>query len=55
MKMTTDYKCVTTVAGIREYIGDSAIVAFDFETAPDDQYREEDKAATLKALSKSLF
>lgn len=43
--MTTDYKCVTTVAGIREYIGDSAIVAFDFETAPDDQYREEDKAA----------
>lgn len=43
--MTTDYKCVTTVMGIQEYIGRSAIVAFDFETAPDDPYREEDKAA----------
>lgn len=43
--MTTDYKCVTTVAGIREYIGNNTTVAFDFETAPDDPYREEDKAA----------
>ena len=43
--MTTDYKCVTTVTGIQEYIGNSTIVAFDFETAPDDSYREEDKAA----------
>ena len=43
--MTTDYKCVTTVTGIQEYIGSSTIVAFDFETAPNDPYREEDKAA----------
>lgn len=43
--MNTDYKCVTTVDGIRDYIGGSGIVAFDFETAPDDPYREEDKAA----------
>lgn len=43
--MNTDYKCVTTVDGIRDYIGGSRIVAFDFETAPDDPYREEDKAA----------
>ena len=43
--MTTGYKCVTTVTGIQEYIGNSTIVAFDFETAPDDPYREEDKAA----------
>ncbi len=43
--MTTNYNCVTTVMGIQEYIGRSAIVAFDFETAPDDPYREEDKAA----------
>ena len=43
--MNTEYKCVTTVDGIRDYIGDSRIVAFDFETAPDDPYREEDKAA----------
>ncbi len=40
--MNTEYKCVTTVDGIRDYIGGSRIVAFDFETAPDDPYREED-------------
>lgn len=43
--MNTDYKCVTAVDGIRDYLGGSRIVAFDFETAPDDPYREEDKAA----------
>lgn len=43
--MNTEYKCVTTVDGINDYIGGSRIVAFDFETAPDDPYREEDKAA----------
>ncbi len=43
--MNTDYRCVTTVDGVKDYIGDSRIVAFDFETAPDDPYREEDKAA----------
>lgn len=41
----SEYKCVTTVAGIKEYLGDSTLVAFDFETAPDGPYREEDKAA----------
>ena len=43
--MNTDYRCVTTVDGIKDYIGGSRIIAFDFETAPDDPYREEDKAA----------
>lgn len=43
--MNTEYKCVTTVDGIRDYIGGSRIAAFDFETAPDDPYREEEKAA----------
>ena len=43
--MQTNYKCVTAVNGIKDYIGDSRIVAFDFETAPDDPYRDEDKAA----------
>ena len=43
--MNTEYKCVTTVDGIKDYIGGSRIVAFDFETAPYDPYREEDKAA----------
>lgn len=43
--MDTKYKCVTTAEGIREYIGNSPIAAFDFETAPDDPYRGEEKAA----------
>ena len=43
--MNTEYKCVTTVDVIHDYIGGSHIVAFDFETAPDDPYREEEKAA----------
>ena len=43
--MTTEYKCVTTTEGIKEYIAGSPLVAFDFETAPDDAFREEDKSA----------
>lgn len=43
--MNPQYKCVTTMDGIRDYIGDSRIVAFDFETAPDVPYRDDDKAA----------
>ena len=43
--MQTTYQCVTTVAGIRDYIGSSHLVAFDFETAPDETYRDEEKAA----------
>ena len=49
--MITTYKCVTTVAGIKEYLGDSHVVAFDFETAPDEPYRKEDKAALDPARS----
>ena len=43
--MQTTYQCVTTVAGIRDYIGSSHLVAFDFETAPGETYRDEEKAA----------
>lgn len=43
--MQTTYQCVVTVAGIRDYIGSSHLVAFDFETAPDETYRDEEKAA----------
>ncbi len=39
------YKTVTGVGGVREYLSGAAAVAFDFETAPDDQYRDEPKAA----------
>lgn len=43
--MNANYKCITSVEGIREYIGDAKIIAFDYETAPDESYRNEDKAA----------
>ena len=43
--MDTDYRCVTTVEGIKDYIENNHVVAFDFETAPDEEYRTEDKAA----------
>lgn len=43
--MNTEYRGITTVDGIKEYIGNSPLVAFDFETAPDDPFRDEDKAA----------
>ncbi|MCD8148299.1 MAG: bifunctional 3'-5' exonuclease/DNA polymerase [Clostridiales bacterium] len=49
--MNTDYRCVTTVDEIREYLNDSRIVAFDFETAPDEPYRTENKAALDPARS----
>lgn len=39
------YKCVTTVNGIKAYIGGSSVVAFSFKTAPDDPYRKEEAAA----------
>ena len=43
--MNANYKCITSVEGIREYIGDAKVIAFDYETAPDEAYRNEDKAA----------
>lgn len=43
--MTNKYECVTTVDGIKKYIGNSTVIAFDYETAPNDEYRNEDKAA----------
>lgn len=43
--MNAIYKCITSVEGIRDYIGDAKIIAFDYETAPDEAYRNEDKAA----------
>ena len=40
-----NYRCVTSVQEIQQYIGDAAVVAFDYETAPDEPYRIEEKAA----------
>ena len=40
-----EYKTVRTVAEIEEYIGNAEVVAFDFETAPTEEYRDEEMAA----------
>ena len=39
------YKIVKSIHELKEYIGSSDIVSFDFETAPDEQYRTDVKAA----------
>jgi len=39
------YKAVTTVGGVRKYLSGHSLVAFDFETAPDEPYRSEERAA----------
>lgn len=51
MENKATYQCVTTVEGIRAYIEDSKVVAFDYETAPDEAYLNEDKAALDPAKS----
>ena len=40
-----NYRCVNSMQEIREYLKDSKIAAFDFETAPDDEFRDVDRAA----------
>jgi len=40
-----DYSCVTTLNRIEEYLAGAEVVAFDFETAPREEYRAEDRAA----------
>lgn len=44
-RMTADYRLVTTIDGVKRYIGDNCDVAYDLESAPDDQYRGEERAA----------
>lgn len=39
------YKIVLTAGGVRKYLSQARIVAFDFESAPNEQYRNDDKAA----------
>lgn len=40
-----DYRCVTTLGELRTYLSGATLVAFDFETAPDEAYRDEERAA----------
>lgn len=49
--MESNYICVTTVDGIRDYIAGATDVAFDFETSPNDEYRDDEKAALDSAKS----
>jgi DNA polymerase-1 len=51
MEQINNYKVVTTVEDISAYIGDAKEVAFDYETAPDEAYRDEEKAALDPAKS----
>lgn len=39
------YKPIYTLQQLQTYLSDAPVVAFDFETAPDEKYRNEDKAA----------
>lgn len=47
----TDYRVVRSFAEARKYIGDHTVVAFDYETAPDLDFRNEDRAALDPAKS----
>ncbi len=40
-----DYKLARTINAIEKYLGECKIVAFDFETAPTDDFREEEFSA----------
>ena len=39
------YKYILSLPQLHEYLSGATIVAFDFETAPDEKYRNEEKAA----------
>ena len=47
----TDYRCVTDIAEVREYLAGHELVAWDYETSPDDAFRSENKAALDPARS----
>ena len=39
------YRCVTTLSEIQNYLGDSGLISFDYETSPDEAFRDTPKAA----------
>lgn len=51
MEKQAVYRTVYTKEEIKEYLGDANIVAFDYETAPDDPFRNFEKAALDPAMS----
>jgi DNA polymerase-1 len=42
---TMEYKCVTDLTELREYLDKARLIAFDFETAPREECRRDEKAA----------
>ncbi|ABZ85407.1 DNA polymerase i [Heliomicrobium modesticaldum Ice1] len=40
-----EYKCVTDLTELRDYLDKAGLIAFDFETAPREKYRRDEKAA----------
>ena len=40
-----EYRCLTDLDQIKEYVDNDRPIAFDFETSPNELYRREDKAA----------
>ncbi len=40
-----DYKTIRSITELEEYLGDATVVAFDFETAATEDYRDDDRAA----------
>lgn len=46
-----NYRCITSVQEIQQYVSNAAVVAFDYETAPDEPYRIEEKVALDPAKS----
>ena len=51
MEEKKDYKVVTDPEEVLAYISDAPAVAFDYETSPDEGYRDDDKAALDPAKS----
>jgi DNA polymerase-1 len=41
----SNYRCVTAVGEVRKYLSGAPAVAFDFETAPDEPWRDDPRAA----------
>ena len=45
MEVIMNYRCETDLAAIKDYLQNAVVVAFDFETAPLLQYRDDSRAA----------
>ena len=51
MSECNTYRCVIDIREVRDYLNGADMVAFDFETAPDEAFRDTEKAALDPAMS----